>query len=88
MALNEALWDFPHTMNLKIMGLADAPLEPTVVDILNTHLEDFDPASLTRKPSSKGKFVSLTATVTLHNREQVEAIYRDLKASPHVKFTL
>ena len=62
--IREELWDFPHSMQLKVMGAADAPLEEAVVEILETHLDDFDRhAHLSSKPSTKGNFVSLTATV-------------------------
>ncbi|MFP1678107.1 YbeD family protein [Alloalcanivorax sp. C16-2] len=87
--IREELWDFPHSMQLKVMGAADAPLEEAVVAILETHLDDFDRhAHLSSKPSTKGNFVSLTASVVLRDRDQVEAIYRELNACPHVKITL
>lgn len=89
MAIREELWDFPHDMQLKVMGAADAPLEEAVIEILETHLGDFDRhAHLSSKPSTKGTFVSLTASITVRDKQQVEAIYRDLDASPHVKITL
>lgn len=89
MAIREDLWEFPHDMQLKVMGAADAPLEDAVAEILENYLEDFDRhAHLSRRPSSKGNFVSITASVRLHHREQVENIYRDLDACPHVKMTL
>ena len=89
MAIQEHLWEFPHAMQLKVMGAADAPLEQALIESLSTHLDDFDAAShLTSKPSSKGTFVSFTAQVTMRNREQVEAIYTALNACPHVKMTI
>ncbi len=89
MAIREELWDFPHAMQLKVMGAADAPLEDAVVAVLETHLGDFErELNLSRKPSAKGTFVSITVNITVHNKEQVEGIYRDLDASPHVKITL
>lgn len=89
MAIREELWEFPHPMQLKVMGAADAPLEEAVVEILEAHLEDFDRRlHLSSKPSAKGNFVSLTARVTLRDRDQVENIYRALNDCPHVKITL
>ena len=76
-------------MQLKVMGLADSPLETVVIEILEIHLEDFDADKhLASKPSSKGNFVSITAQVTMRNREQVEAIYKALNECPHVKMSL
>lgn len=89
MAIQEHLWEFPHAMQLKIMGAADAPLEEALIEILSTHLDDFEAAAhLTSKPSSKGTFVSYTAQVVMRHRDQVEAIYKALNECPHVKMTI
>ena len=42
MAIQEHLWEFPHDMQLKVMGAVDAPLEDALIEILTTHLDDFD----------------------------------------------
>ena len=89
MAIKEHLWEFPHHMQLKVMGSADSPLETALIEILTDLVEDFEPeAHLTSKPSSKGTFVSFTARVVMRDREQVEAIYKALDDCPHVKMTL
>ena len=89
MPIREELWEFPHTMQLKVLGATDAPLEAAVVEILEAHLDDFDRhRHLTRKPSAKGNFVSISAEITVHNAEQVEKIYAQLNDCPHVKITL
>lgn len=89
MAIQEHLWEFPHAMQLKVMGSADAPLEAALVEILSTHLDDFEADThLTSKPSSKGTFISFTAQVVMRNRGQVEAIYKALNECPHVKMTI
>ena len=87
MAIQEHLWEFPHAMQLKVMGAADAPLEQALIDILSTHLDDFDAAShLTSKPSSKEPLCHLPQG---HhgNREQV-GNYKALNECPHVKMTI
>jgi uncharacterized protein len=85
MNVNEHLWEFPHTMTLKVMGAVDAPLEQAVIDILNLHLEEFDPSNINIKPSSKGNYVSVNALIVVQHKEQVEKIYAALNSSPHVK---
>ena len=86
MTLNDDLWEFPHSMTLKVMGAADAPLVQAVVAILDQHLDDFDPNHhLDSKPSRSGNYVSLSAQVVMRNREQVLAIYAELNACEHVK---
>ncbi|WP_101675998.1 YbeD family protein [Alloalcanivorax mobilis] len=89
MAIREELWDFPHDMQLKVMGATDAPLEDAVIEILETHLDDFDRrAHLSSKPSTKGTFVSITASITVRDKQQVEAIYQALNDCEHVKISL
>ncbi|KAF0807419.1 hypothetical protein A6D6_00971 [Alcanivorax xiamenensis] len=90
MAIREELWEFPHTMHLKVMGAVDAPLEDAVVDIIERVLElDFDrPRNLSARPSSRGNFIALTARITVQDKGQVETLYRELNACPHVKITL
>src|SRR3546814_18874243 len=80
MTINEELWDFPHAMQLKVMGAADAPLAELVIEILVRHLGDFDTETQLREnQSSSGRYISLTASIVMENKEQVTAIYATLK---------
>ena len=86
MSINEHLWEFPHAMTLKVMGATDSPIHDVVVAVLTEHVADFDPAGDVHvTPSSKGNFISVNAKVVMRHREQVEAVYAALNASPHVK---
>lgn len=86
MDINTDLWNFPHAMQLKVMGVADAPLPEAVTGILVRHLGQFDgERQMRRTPSRNGNYVSLTCSIVMENKEQVVAIYADLNACPHVK---
>ena len=86
MSINDDLWDFPHAMQLKVMGAADAPLAELLIELLARHLGAFDAETQLREnASSSGKYISLTASIVMENKEQVTAIYAELNASPHVK---
>ena len=91
--INEALWEFPHHMTLKVFGDADTPahdlpLADVVCAILARHLKDFVPQNLSTRASSGGRYAALSVDICVHNREQVEGIYRDLKAEPRVRMAL
>lgn len=91
--INEALWNFPHDMTLKVFGDADTgahplPFADLVCVILARHLSDFAPQNLVTRASSGGKFISVSVDIRVHNREQVEGIYRDLKAEPRIRMAL
>lgn len=84
--VNEHLWEFPHTMTLKVLGATDSPLEAVVTAVLTEQLSTFDPNEhMHTVPSAKGNFVSVNAKITVENAAQVRAIYAALNASPHVR---
>lgn len=89
MPIREDLWEFPHTMQLKVLGETQAPLREALEDILAEHVNGFDPLlHLSCKPSAKGNFLSFTAQITVDDKEQVERLYAALNACPHVKMSL
>lgn len=88
--INEAVWEFPHTMTLKVFGDAATPpgavaLADLVCAILRRHLGDFSPHGLATRASSGGKYLAVSVEIVVHNRDQVEGIYRDLRAEPRVR---
>ncbi len=92
-AINASLWEFPHRMTLKVFGDADAtagdtPLADIVCIILARHLGDFSPQHLAVRPSSGGRYIAISIDICVHNCEQVEGIYRDLRAEPRVRTAL
>lgn len=88
MDINEDVWDFPNTFEIKVMGRANCNLEEAVATILEQHAGDYVPESISIKPSSKGTFVSITAKLTVENKLQLESVYTALSKNPDVKFVL
>ena len=86
--LREELWQFPHDMTLKVFGDADAPLADIVGAILARHLHDFAAHAVTTRASSHGRFLAVSADITVHNREQVLGIYADLRAHPRIRMAI
>lgn len=85
---NEALWEFPMHYPIKIMGETRFPMRATITSILQRHVPDFDPATLVEKPSSGGKYVSVTATVYVERKEQINGMYADFAAHEHIRMVL
>ena len=48
----------------------------------------FDAASIEQRPSSGGKYLGLTLTVTATSREMLDELYRTLSTHPMVKVVL
>ncbi|MBL4794691.1 MAG: DUF493 domain-containing protein [Pseudomonadales bacterium] len=88
MSINETLWEFPCTIQLKAMGLSHHPLGDIVIEIVEKHIPNFDRSTLSIKDSKKGKYISVTVTVPLTNKSQVEGIYADLDKRDEVAWKL
>jgi hypothetical protein len=69
------------------MGHNTDAFENAVRAILDRHLRDAR-IVFTKRPSSNGKYLSLTATFTAESREQLDALYRELNAHELVVMTL
>lgn len=79
---------FPCEFPIKAMGRSDAALPRIVVEIVQRHAPALTAESITTSESSGGRYVSVTATITADSRDQLDAIYADLKAHESVLATL
>ena len=84
----QSLIEFPCDFPIKAMGLADGELESQVLAIVRRHAPDLSEGAVRSRPSSNGKYLSITVTVRAHNRAQLDAIYLDLTACQQVLMAL
>lgn len=82
------LLEFPTRFPIKIMGLAQAEFAQTIVEIVRKHAPDYDAASTEMRPSSGGKYLGLTCTITATSQAQLDALYRELTTHEMVKMVL
>jgi putative lipoic acid-binding regulatory protein len=87
-APEQSLIEYPSLFPIKVMGLHHETFIEAVVRIASEHDAAFDPATLEHRPSSGGKYLSLTVTVTATSREQLDSIYRALSGHPLIKYVL
>jgi putative lipoic acid-binding regulatory protein len=85
---DQSLITYPNDFPIKVMGLHHEEFIATVVTIVQAHAPDFTPDDIVHRPSSGGKYLGLTVTVKVHNREQLDNIYRSLTGHPLVKYVL
>lgn len=85
---NEALWEFPMNYPLKVLGEAQHPLAQIVADILLRHVPDFDPATISMRPSSGGKYISISASVYVTHKDQINGMYADFASQTAIKLVL
>lgn len=79
---------FPCVFPIKVMGRHEAGFPTRVLEIIRAHVGEIPAQSVRWRPSSNGRFLSLTVTVTAESRAQLDNIYRSLTASEFVLFVL
>lgn len=81
--------EYPCSFPIKVMGLHTETFILDVVTLAQQHDPVFDPEQhLERRPSSSGKYLGLTVTITATSREQLDNLYRAYTSHPLVKYVL
>ncbi len=84
--VNPELWDFPCNIAFKAMAVNRDDIEVDIIAAVHKVIpDDYSPQL---KPSAKGNYVSVTLSITFHNAEQVENVYRNVRAVADVKMCL
>ena len=84
----ENLLQFPCDFPIKIMGATHDDFMSTVTEIVLLHAPDFDKSNIQTRFSSKGKYLSVTATVRATSKEQLDNLYLALSSHPLVRIVL
>ena len=84
----QTLLKFPTPFPIKAMGKREDGFAQAVLEIILKHAPDFDAAALEMRPSKKGNFLSVTATVNAQSKTQLDDIYRALSSHPLVLMAL
>ena len=84
----ESVIKYPCEFPVKAMGKNDAQLEAAVLDIIHRHAPGLKEGAIKTRPSSNGKYLSITITITAQNRAQLEAIYQELTVCERVLMAL
>jgi putative lipoic acid-binding regulatory protein len=87
-AAQVSLLEFPCAFPIKVMGRTQPGFAQAIVEIVNRHAPDFDPATLEMRASKAGNYLSVTATVNARSREQLDDLYRELVAHSMVTMVL
>jgi putative lipoic acid-binding regulatory protein len=80
--------EFPCTFPIKAMGLSDTDFDLLVVEIVSRHTGPLSEGAVTLRPSSNGKYVSVTVTIHAESKQQLDAVYRELTAHERVLMAL
>jgi putative lipoic acid-binding regulatory protein len=83
-----SLIEYPGLFPIKVMGANDPGFEQAMVEIARQFDPSYDPATLQVRPSSGGRYLGLTLTVTATSREQLDNLYRVLSAHALVRIVI
>jgi len=84
----ETLIEFPCDFPIKVMGETRDDFTSVVTEAIQTQLPDFEGENIVTRGSSNGKYTSLTCTVHVTSKPQLDDIYRTLTSHPMVKVVL
>jgi len=84
----ETLLEFPCEFPIKVMGETREGFAEAIVEVVKAHAPEFDGSRVDMRPSSTGKYLSLTCTVIATSKPQLDDLYRALTAHPMVKVVL
>jgi len=86
---DQSIIEYPCRFPIKVMGLQEDTFVAQMIALTQAHAPTFNPDSdLERRPSSSGKYLGLTLTVTATSRLQLDTLYRAYTSHPLVKYVL
>jgi hypothetical protein len=80
--------EFPCAFPIKAMGLSGTDFDLLVVEIIARHAGPLTEGAVSSRPSSNGKYISVTVTVHAESKQQLDAIYSELTAHERVLMAL
>lgn len=84
----ETLIEFPTDFPIKVMGETHDEFATSIIDTIRIHMPEFDASRVEMRASSGGRYISLTCTVFVTSKPQLDDIYRALTSHPKVKYVL
>ena len=84
----ETLIEFPCNFPIKVMGETHEDFSKEIIQAIQSLITNFDASQIEMRGSSGGKYISLTCTVYVTSKPQLDDVYRALTAHPMVKFVL
>ena len=84
----ETLLEFPCDFLIKVMGETSDDFSNAMLEVIRVHEPNFDASKIEMRGSSAGKYISLSCSVYVETKPQLDAIYRALSSHPLVKFVL
>ena len=85
---DQSLIEYPSRFPIKVLGANVDGFVHAVTEVARRFDPSFDAATVEMRPSSGGKYLGVTVTITATSREQLDELYRTLSTHPLVKVVL
>lgn len=85
---NGSAFEFPCDVPVKVFGRNDDGFRRAALEIVKTYFPDFAEARLTERLSRRDRYLSMTLTVWVENRSEIDALYTELSAHKEVLMVL
>jgi uncharacterized protein len=85
---SDTLFKFPCDFPLKVMGRRTDDFRSIVLGIVQKHAGPIAAANIEERPSSNGKYLSLTCTINAQSKQQLDDLYRELTSCERVMVAL
>ena len=85
---NKPLLEFPCDYPIKIIGHASGDFDARVIAIINQHQEKPFEGQLKQTDSKEKNYQSITVTIQATSKEQLQALFEDLKKDKDVIMVL
>jgi putative lipoic acid-binding regulatory protein len=82
------IFQFPCAFPIKAFGRNSDDFEALVIAIVRRHAPDLDDRVVTSRTSNGDAYRAVTATITAHSREQLDALYTELSSHAQVLMVL
>ncbi len=82
------LLEFPCRFPIKVFGRAEPDFDALVVTLVRQHVPDIHEAGVTTRVSREAKWCSVTVTIEVSSKQQLDAIYRTLSAHEKIVMVL
>ena len=80
--------EFPCEYPIKVMGEANALFHQHVLGVMDKYAAGFDRSKVSVRDSKKGRWQSITITITATGSGQLADIFKELKSNSLVKMVL
>lgn len=84
----ETLFEFPCQFPIKIMANPQKSTVDFILNVFEKNVPEYDSIDFKIRESKTGKYISITATFTAENKEQLDTIYAEISSHPEVHMTL